>query len=530
MRKITTINPVGLDTSHYKAKKIRTAAYARVSTDSTEQLQSFSVQVEHYTDVINSNPEWEFVGVYADEGISGTKKENLTELLRLLSDCESKKIDFIITKSISRFARNTTDCLEIVRRLTDISVYILFEKENINTKTSDSELILTILSSLAAEESISISQNNKWSIQKRFKNGTYKLAVPPYGYDFNGETIIPNTEQAKTVKRIFAEVLSGFGTRAVAMHLDADGIKPQRGKKWSATSIRGILENEKYIGDVLHQKTYTDDNFIRHANKGEEDKFYLQDNHVAIISREDFEAATSILKQRGHEKGIKKKSTKYQNRYSFSGVILCNECGGTFKRRVHLPNKAGQYIAWCCNNHISTNGKDCSMLFIRDENIKSAFVMMMNKLSTNRNLILKPLLQALKQIDSGGKYADIAEINKQIDEISDQGQSIVGLYTKNIIEPARFYEKQNSLKAELVRLKEKKAILNGGVEGEKTRVTETEELYKYLNKDLNKDSGIIEGFEDELFIRFVSGILVISSTEVEFKLKNGLCLRERIPR
>jgi site-specific DNA recombinase len=412
MRTITKINPSGIDNLLSKPKKLRTAAYARVSTDSTEQLQSFNAQVEHYTNFISSNPQWEFAGVYADEGISGTKKENRTELLRLLSDCESRKIDFIITTSISRFARNTTDCLGIVRRLTDISVYILFEKENINTKTTDSELILTILSSLAAEESISISQNNKWSIQRRFKNGTYKLSAPVYGYDYNGETIISNIEQAIIVKHIFAEVLSGFGARAVAMHLNADGIKPPRGLKWTETSIRGILENEKYIGDVLHQKTYTDDNFIRHSNKGEKDKFYLHDNHIAIISKEDFESASSIIKQRGYEKGIDKLSTKYNNRYSFSGSILCSECGSTFKRRVHLPNKAGQYIAWCCNNHLATNGKGCSMLFIRDENIKSAFVIMMNKLFSNRDLILKPLTQALKQIDSGGKYAEIIEINR----------------------------------------------------------------------------------------------------------------------
>jgi site-specific DNA recombinase len=526
MRIITKINPSGIDNLLSKPKKIRTAAYARVSTDSTEQLQSFNAQVEHYTNFINSNPAWEFAGVYADEGISGTKKENRTELLRLLSDCESKKIDFIITKSISRFARNTTDCLEIVRRLTDISIYILFEKENINTKTTDSELILTILSSLAAEESISISQNNKWSVQKRFKNGTYKISAPIYGYDYNGETIIPNMDQTKIVRQIFTEVLSGSGARAVAMHLNADGIQPPRGQKWTDTSILGILENEKYIGDVLHQKTYTDDNFIRHGNKGEKDKFYLQDNHVAIISIEDFESVASLIKQRGHEKGVDDQSTKYQNRYSFSGIIICGECSSTFKRRVHLANKAGQYIAWCCKNHIDTNGKDCSMLFIRDENIKSAFVMMMNKLYSNRNQILKPLLQALKQIDSGGKYAEIIDINGQINEISDQEQSIVGLYTRNIIEPIQFYEKQNSLQAELIRLKEKKAILNGSVEGEKTMVTETEGLYKYLNKD----GCIIEVFDDELFIRFVSGIIVISPTVIGFKLKNGLCLRERTSR
>src|SRR5450756_818137 len=250
MPKITKIDPNGTADFLTEPRKIRVAAYARVSTDSDEQLQSFSSQVNHYTDVVKANPKWEFVDVYADEGISGTKKGNRPELLRLLSDCENGKIDLIITKSISRFARNTTDCLEIVRRLTELSVHILFEKENINTRTADSELVLTILSSLAAEESVSISKNCRWSIQNRFKNGTYKLSSPPYGYDYNGVTIVPNPEQAQIVKRIFRDVLSGFGMDAVAKRLNIDGIRPPRGKRWTDSTIRGILANEKYIGDV----------------------------------------------------------------------------------------------------------------------------------------------------------------------------------------------------------------------------------------------------------------------------------------
>ena len=212
MRKVTKISP-NANAFLPEHQKLRVAAYARVSTDSEEQLLSFAAQVEYYTNYIDSNPDWELAGVYADEGISGTKKDNRPELLRLLNDCESGKIDFVITKSISRFARNTTDCLKIVRRLTELSVFILFEKENINTRITDSELILTILSSLAAEESISISKNCKWSIQNRFKNGTYKLSSPPYGYDYNGETLVPNPEQVRIVKRIFGDVLSGFGDR-----------------------------------------------------------------------------------------------------------------------------------------------------------------------------------------------------------------------------------------------------------------------------------------------------------------------------
>jgi len=430
MRKVTKISTSGGIAA--VSPKLRTAAYCRVSTDSTEQLMSLEAQKQHYERYIKANPKWEFVGLYYDEDISGTKKENRTELLRLLQDCENRKIDFIITKSISRFARNTTDCLEIIRRLTELGVFILFEKENINTRSMDSELMLTILSSLAENESVSISQNNKWGIKRRFQNGTYKLATPPYGYDWDGETLIPNKEQAKVVRRIFKGVLEGQGTRAIASGLNADGIKPMRGEKWTSTTVRGILKNEKYIGDVILQKTYTDENFHRHSNNGEEDKYYIENHHEAIISREDFEAAAQVLEQRGKEKGIERGTGKYAKRYVFSGKIICGECGSTFKRRIHLPNKPGQYVAWCCSKHIASNTKECSMLFIRDEHIKATFITMMNKLYSNRNLVLKPLIHSLKVLDTGGNYAKIKELDTLIQENAERAQVLGGIYDQRL--------------------------------------------------------------------------------------------------
>src|SRR5690554_2866030 len=186
------------------------------------------------------------------------KKENRTELLRMLSDCENKKIDLIITKSISRFARNTMDCLEMVRKLLDLGIYIYFEKENINTGSMESELMLSILSGLAESESISISENAKWAIQRRFQNGTFKISYPPYGYENIDGQMIVNPEQADVVKYIFEEVLSGKGTQKIADDLNQRSIPTKRGGHWTSTTIRGILKNEKYTGDVILQKTYTD--------------------------------------------------------------------------------------------------------------------------------------------------------------------------------------------------------------------------------------------------------------------------------
>ncbi|MDP3058385.1 MAG: recombinase family protein, partial [bacterium] len=412
MRKVTKIaenRPIST-----KREKLRTAAYARVSTDSDEQLISLQAQKRHYEAYIKANSDWEFAGLYFDEGISGTKKGKRTELLRLLKDCENRKVDFIVTKSISRLARNTTDCLEIVRRLTELNIYIYFEKENINTQSMDNELMLTILSSLAEGESVSISQNNKWSVTNRFKNGSYKLGCPPYGYDLADGKLTPNSEQALIVRRIFAEVLSGKGASMVAAGLNAESIKSQKGIRWTATTIRGILVNEKYVGDVLFQKTYSDDNFLRHINNGEKDQYYLKEHHEAIISHADFTAAASILAQFGKEKGISKGATKYQNRYVFSSRIRCGECQSPFKRRMHKAG-TGNYVAWCCSKHLKSV-KECSMLFIRDEQIKQAFVTLINRLHSGRSYILKPLIQDLKSLEHSGVWTKVQEVESKIEE------------------------------------------------------------------------------------------------------------------
>nr|DAS34343.1 MAG TPA: integrase [Caudoviricetes sp.] len=284
-----------------EVKKTRVAAYCRVSTASDEQLISLDAQKAHYESYIRSNDDWEYAGLYYDEGITGTKAEVRDGLQALLKDCEDGKIDLIITKSISRFSRNTTDCLEMVRKLVEMGVFIFFEKENINTGSMESELMLSILSSLAESESVSISENSKWSIRRRYQNGTFIISYPPYGYaNIDGEMrIVP--EEAEVVKRIFAECLAGTGTYTIARNLNADHIPTKKNGKWHGGTVNGILTNEKYTGDVLFQKTYTDDSFNRHTNYGEVDQFFCENHHEAIISHEDFERVQDVLAQRAAE-------------------------------------------------------------------------------------------------------------------------------------------------------------------------------------------------------------------------------------
>ena len=310
MKKVTQIDGVQKNTTINN--KLRVAAYCRVSTGSEAQLESLEAQKSHYEQYINSREDWQFAGLYFDEGITGTKTEKRPELLRLIADCETKKIDFVIAKSISRFSRNTTDCLALVRKLQSLNIPIFLEKENINTGLMVSELFLSILSSMAEGESASISENSKWSINRRFQNGTYKLSYTPYGYDWDGENMIINPAQVAVVKRIFADILSGKSTNAIADELNAEKIPSKKNTNWTSSTIRGILANEKYTGDVIFQKTYTDENFNRHTNYGEVDQYMASDHHEAIIIHADFDAANALVSQRALEKGVKKGSDKYQ--------------------------------------------------------------------------------------------------------------------------------------------------------------------------------------------------------------------------
>lgn len=286
-----------------------------------------------------------------------------------------------------------------------------------------------------------------------------------------------------------------------------------------------MVENEKYIGDVLLQKTYTDDSFNRHSNDGEEEQYYWQNNHEAIISREDFETAARILEQRGKEKGITRGTKKYNSRYVFSGIIFCGECGSTFKRRIHMAGRTGEYIAWCCSKHIDAGDKNCSMIFIRDKNIKTAYITMMNRLYSGRYEILKPLIDALKKQDRHGSYTKLTELEKAIQENCEQVQILTGLLSASILTPALFNEKNNALQSEAVKLKEQRNALRSDEVDEEANFFEAEELLKYLNK-----TGISEEFSDDAFAKFTKSITVISPTEIGFHLKCGMFLRERMAR
>lgn len=285
-------------------RKKRVAAYARVSLDSERLTHSLSAQVSCYSEYIRKNPQWIYAGVYADAGISGTQTKKRDEFNRLMKDCEDGKIDIILVKSISRFARNTVDLLSAVRHLKSLGIEVIFEKEHISSMSNDGELMLSILASFAQEESRSISENVKWSTQKRFEKGIPNGRVRVYGYRWENDMLVTIPDEAETVKRIYAEFIDGKVPRAIAKGLNDDGIATRRGCKWSDFGIRTILQNITYTGNMLLQKIFVDDPITKHRriNRGELPRYFVENTHEPIISKDVFDKAQAEFEKRSRGK------------------------------------------------------------------------------------------------------------------------------------------------------------------------------------------------------------------------------------
>ena len=341
------------------AKKKKVAAYARVSSGKDAMLHSLSAQVSYYSSLIQGNADWEYVGVYSDEAISGTK-ESRPGFQQMIADCRNGKINIIITKSISRFARNTVTLLETVRMLKALGVDIFFEEQNIHTMSADGELMLTILASYAQEESLSVSENMKWRVKKNFEAG-----IPWHGR-FLGYRMVKDhyevvPEEAKLVQRIFQEYLDGSGTNKIAQGLNEDGIPPVRGEIWYKTTIVRIITNYNYTGNLILQKTYKDSHLAKmsQTNEGQLPKYHVEDSHEAIISLDTFMAVQMEIERR-------EKPQKTKNTYPFSGKLKCGKCGKSYRRKV-----TATCPVWICATFNTRGKKYCASKQIPESTLES---------------------------------------------------------------------------------------------------------------------------------------------------------------
>ena len=332
------------------APKLRVAAYCRVSTETDEQATSYEAQIEHYTEFIGNHPGWELAGIYADDGISGTNTKKREEFNRLIEDCMAGQVDMIVTKSISRFARNTLDCLKYIRQLKDKNIPVFFEKEAINTLDAKGEVLLTIMASLAQQESQSLSQNVRLGLQYRYQQGKVQVCTNRFlGYDKDEDgNLVINPEEAEVVKRIYREYLGGKSYYAIGQGLTADGIRTAAGNDyWLASTLKKILTNEKYIGDALLQKTITTDflNKKRVANKGIVPQYYVENSHEAIIPRDLFlQVQEEMVRRARLETGTGKRRV-YSGKYALSHLVYCAHCGDIF-RRTHWQIRGERIPVW----------------------------------------------------------------------------------------------------------------------------------------------------------------------------------------
>ena len=340
---------------------LRVAAYSRVSSSKDAMLHSLSAQVSHYSSYIQAHPGWLYCGVYADEGITGTK-EDRANFVRLINDCRAGKIDLVVTKSISRFARNTVTLLETVRELKLLGVGVLFEEQNINTLTSDGELMLTILASYAQEESLSASENQKWRIKKNFEEGMpWNGKMLGYRYDKGVYKVVP--EEAVIVKRIFADYLSGKGCVSIMNALNREGIPSPNGCKWGKTVIMKILRQYAYTGNLLLQRFYRNNHLDKKTlvNQGEKPMYHVEQCHEAIISIEDYNEVQRLIIERGEQFGNKGGA---KNRYPLSGRIVCGGCGKNFGRKVRATQ-----VVWICSTYNYQGKAACDAKQIPDTTI-----------------------------------------------------------------------------------------------------------------------------------------------------------------
>ncbi len=520
MAKITkipaTINPV-TNMPVLSNRKRRVGGYARVSTDSDEQFTSYEAQVDYYTQYIASRPDWEFAGIYTDEGISGTNTKKREGFNRMIQDALDGKIDLIVTKSVSRFARNTVDSLTTVRKLKEKGVEVFFEKENIYTLDSKGELLITIMSSLAQEESRSISENVTWGQRKRFADGKISLGYKQFlGYE-KGPDGIPKIvpEQAEIVRRIYRLFMEGKTTGAIARMLTAEGIPTPAGKEiWRASTVESILTNEKYKGCALLQKKYTVDFLSKKmvVNTGQVPQYFIEESHEAIIAPEEWEAVQVEFHRR------KQLGRKYSGNSPLSNKIVCGDCGEFYGVKTWHPRTKSERKVLQCNGKFKEN-VHCSTPTLSEEELKTRFLTVFNTLLADKNTILSDCRVILETL------TDLTSLEETLTTLTRELEIVVELTQRCIKENSSssqsqevFLEQYNEyviryegLRSQIMELEEQKGI----------RLMQATYIERFMFELFDREDTLVE-FDDRLWLAAIDRVIVYGDGRLVFKFYGGM--------
>ena len=517
-----------------KYKQLRVAAYCRVSTDSDEQLTSYKTQKKVYTEMIAQKPEWCLAGIYADEGISGTRADKRDEFQKMIKACLGGKIDYIITKSVSRFARNTVECLEYVRMLKSRGIGVLFEEQNIDTLKSDSELYLVIYAGFAQSESESMSKNITWSFRKNFEEGKVTFIygkILGYRKGDNGEPEI-DEEEAVIVEKIFDFYLSGMTLRGVAEAINAEFPVIPKKERMSSSSILSILSNEKYCGDAILQKTITVDciSKTRRKNTGEAPMYYVQNNHPAIISREKFNKVQEELIRRKNKTPQSAKtaitSTGKYSKYALTEVLVCGECGSRFRRCTWARN-GKRKVVWRCTNRLDFGPKYCKNSPTVDEDkLKNAVVRAINKFNENDSTTYLMLMKATiaDAIGLAGNSEEIDILERKSDALN---KVMMDIINKSVAEGSSVEDHEDEFKDIHDQIEMLEHRIGALREATNTK-EEREEKEKLLQKTIEDRAAHSQEYDDTVVRQMIECIKIYHDGRIEVIFGGGISIVEEL--
>lgn len=527
--KVITI-PAKTEISGGKAiqRQKRVAAYCRVSTDEDEQLSSYEAQRTYYTDKIMCNKEWTMAGIFADEGITGTSAQKRPEFLHMIRLCKQKKVDIILTKSISRFARNTVDCLKYIRILRELGIAVVFEKENINTLESDSELLITLLGAFAQAESESISANVRWGKRQAMREGKANIQYKKlYAFEKGADgklQIIP--EQAEVVRHIYRQFLSGMSLRMIKQKLETEHITNVAGcATWTVSAIRSILSNEKYCGDVLLQKTFTSDCISRKVikNTGQLPMYLIQDHHEAIVDRSTFQAAQTELARRTSAKSPSKKNaptgkSSYASKYALSERLVCGECGTPYRRCTWARN-GKKRVVWRCVSRLDYGTKYChNSPTLDEEPLQKAILTALNSAMSNKPALIQKITGAMESelAPTPGESMSLADIEHRLEGLNDQTRELVAEAAR-AEDASTFTARLKAVMDEVTVLKAKRTLIQEQRQGNAQAMQRVQSATTVLE---SAPAEITE-WEEALIRQLVDTVKVVSAEQIIVFLQGG---------
>lgn len=512
-------------------KRLKVAAYCRVSTDEKEQINSYKAQIEYYTDKINKNPEWQMAGIFADEGISGTQAKKRPEFLKMIRLCRQGKIDLILTKSFSRFARNTVDSVDYIRELRALGIGVVSEKENMNTLNEDSEMLITILSCFAQAESESISKNVSWGVRQSFKNGKVPIKYSTLlGYR-KGENGLPEIipDEAEIVKEIFRRYLDGMSLKQIADSLNSQGVKTKhKNTTWKPEIVKGILKNEKYSGDAILQKTYVTDCITKKTrkNNGELPMYIVKNHHDPIISRDDFNRVQEEMARRSAKRNIAEKLTKteqgkYSAKYALSELLICGECG-THYRRVTWTAKGFKEIKWRCINRIQYGKTKChDSPTIDEQPLQRAIVSAINEFCEVRNDVENVLRESVTEEFDVNLNGSVQAAQQRIDELTHNIDELIKLATVP--------ESAASAMTDIEKFSEEMKTLREFIETEKAKQAakkQSSDEFNAVLEQLEKTNFTMTEYDDVVVRQLIEKVTVIDKKTITVTFKGGFEIRK----